>query len=49
MGSGFRKIHQTKDSILKHENYFVNRFWQLDPTEPPNHMPDKAISMISND
>ena len=31
MGSGFRKIHQMKDSFLKRENFFVNEFWQFGP------------------
>ena len=45
MGSGFRKIHQTKDSFLEAREVFVNGFWQLD-AKPPNRMSDKGISMI---
>ena len=45
MGSRFRKVHQTKGSFLKHEDFFLNGFWQLDP-KPPNHMSDEARSMI---
>ena len=31
--------------VFEAREFFVNGFWQLDP-KPPNHMSDKARSMI---
>ena len=45
MGSRLKKNTSNEGLVFEAREFFVNGFWQLDP-KPPNHMSDKAISMI---
>ena len=44
-GAKGRKELKNEGFVFEAREFFLSRFWPLDP-KPPNHMSDKAISMI---